>query len=177
MRAAFLIHVRGDRRPGETDENRGWLPSMMAGMMISMSRRSDAAWREMNEPVIAEFRARAGRVSRKHPVILLTTTGARSGRPHVTPLNFSQDGDRLVVVASKGGAAHHPDWYLNLLANPEVTIEYGVERFRARATAADEPERTRLYDQHAAAMPFFDGYRRRVKSRQIPVVVFERLED
>jgi deazaflavin-dependent oxidoreductase (nitroreductase family) len=130
----------------------------------------------MNEPVIAQFRANAGHVDRRHPVILLTTTGARSGQPHVTPLNFSHDGEGLVVVASKGGATHHPDWYRNLLANPEVTIEHGAERFRARAIVTSEPERTQLFDRHAAAMPFFDGYRRRVRSREIPVVVFERLD-
>ena len=139
--------------------------------------RSDDAWREMNEPVIAEFRANRGVVkSRKWPVILLTTTGARTGRPHVTPLNFSRDGDRLVVIASKGGSSTHPDWYHNLVANAEVEIEEVGEKYRARATVATEPERTRLFDQQAAAMSFFDGYRRRVKSRQIPVVIFERFD-
>jgi deazaflavin-dependent oxidoreductase (nitroreductase family) len=129
----------------------------------------------MNEPVIAEVRA-TGRTSRRYPVVLLTTTGARSGRPHVTPLNFSQDGERLVVIASKGGSASHPDWYLNLVANPEVTVEHAGATFRARAIVASEPERTRLFDAQARLMPFFDGYRRRVRSREIPVVVFERLD-
>jgi deazaflavin-dependent oxidoreductase (nitroreductase family) len=139
--------------------------------------RDDGQWQRMNEPVIRAFRASGGSVpGRKHPVMLLTTTGARSGRPHVTPLNFSRDGDRLVVIASKGGAAAHPDWFHNLLANPLVTIEHGGETFRARATVADEPERTRLFDAQARLMPFFDGYRRSVKSRQIPVVVFERVD-
>jgi deazaflavin-dependent oxidoreductase (nitroreductase family) len=138
--------------------------------------RSDNEWRDMNEPVIEEFRARGGRTSRRHPVILLTTTGVHSGRAHTTPLNFSDDGDRLVVIASKGGSAAHPDWYLNLLANPEVTIEHAGDTFRARAIVAQEPERTRLFDAQAALMPFFAGYRRRVKAREIPVVIFERLE-
>ncbi|CAN5610538.1 nitroreductase family deazaflavin-dependent oxidoreductase [soil metagenome] len=138
--------------------------------------RSDNEWRDMNEPVIEEFRASGGRTSRRHPVILLTTTGVRSGRSHTTPLNFSEDGDRLVVIASKGGSAAHPDWYLNLLANPEVTIEHAGDAFCARATVAQEPERTRLFDAQAAQMPFFDGYRRRVRARQIPVVIIERLE-
>lgn len=129
----------------------------------------------MNEPVIAEFRSNAGRVSRKYPVILLTTIGVRSGQPHVTPLNFTTDGERLVVVASKGGAARHPDWFHNLAATPLVTIEHGGERFEARAIVTQEPERTRLFDQHVAAMPFFADYRRRVKSREIPVVAFERV--
>jgi deazaflavin-dependent oxidoreductase (nitroreductase family) len=141
-----------------------------------MSGRSAAEWQRMNEPVIAEFRANGGRVKgRQYPVLLLTTTGAKSGQPRVTPLNYTTDGDRLVVIASKGGSPTHPDWYRNLVANPEVTIEVGAETFRARATPAVEPERTRLFDQQAAQQPFFDGYRRRVKAREIPVVVFERL--
>ena len=137
---------------------------------------SVAAWKRMNEPVIAAFRKNGGRTGRKHPVILLTTIGARTGQPRVTPLNFSEDAGRFVVIASKGGAATHPTWFHNLVANPEVTIEHGSETFRARAIVAEEPERSRLFDRQAAAMPFFDGYRRRVKAREIPVVIFERLD-
>ena len=139
--------------------------------------RSGAEWRRENEPVIAEFRERNGQTRRKYPVILLTTTGARTGKPRVTPLNFSTDGDRLVVIASKGGAATHPSWYLNLVADPEVTIEHGTEKFHAIARTAEEPERTRLFDRQVKAMAFFEGYRRRVKAREIPVVVFERLPE
>jgi deazaflavin-dependent oxidoreductase (nitroreductase family) len=142
-----------------------------------MSPHTAEYWQQMNEPVIASFRANGGRVKgRKFPLILLTTIGARSGKPRITPLNFSTDGDRLVVIASKGGSATHPGWYLNLLAEPEVTIELGSETFRARAITADEPERTRLFDQQVAQMPFFESYRKRVKARQIPVVIFERIE-
>jgi deazaflavin-dependent oxidoreductase (nitroreductase family) len=141
-----------------------------------MSVRKASEWQQMNEAVIAEFRANGGQVSgRRWPVLLLTTTGARSGRPHVTPLNYTTDGDRLVVIASKGGSPTHPDWYHNLVAHPEVTIEVGAETFRARATPAQEPERTRLFDQQAAQQPFFDRYRQQVATRQIPVVVFERI--
>ena len=136
--------------------------------------RSDNEWRELDERVIAEFRANGGVLkSRKWPVILLITKGRKSGRPHVTPLNFTRDGDRICVIASKGGSSTHPHWYLNLVANPEVTVEDGDKKFRARARVTDEPERTRLYDKQAKAMTFFDGYRRRVKSREIPVVVLE----
>lgn len=131
----------------------------------------------MNEPVISAFRANDGQVKgRKHPVILLTTIGVRTGQPRVTPLNFSIDGERLVVIASSGGAARHPGWYRNLLADPVVTIEHGAETFLARASTTQEPERTRLFDQQAAQMPFFDGYRKQVKAREIPVVVFERID-
>jgi deazaflavin-dependent oxidoreductase (nitroreductase family) len=133
-------------------------------------------WRRMNEPLIAQFRANGGRdPGRKNPVILLTTTGRRSGEPRITPLNFSLDGDRLIVIASSGGSARHPGWYHNLVANPDVTIEHAGETYRARASTVAEPERTRLYDQHGRQMPFFNGYRRRVTSREIPVVAFERL--
>lgn len=139
--------------------------------------KTAAAWKKMNDPVIAAFRSNAGTVNgRRWPVLLLTTTGAKTGKPRVTPLNFSTDGDRLVVIASKGGSGTNPYWYRNLLESPEVTIELGSETFRARASTAEEPERTRLFDQQAAVMPFFDGYRKRVKARQIPVVIFERLD-
>jgi len=133
------------------------------------------AWRRMNEPVIRKFRASGGKdTGRKHPVILLTTTGRKTGRPLVTPLNFSRDGDRIVVIASAGGAERHPDWYLNLVANPHVTLEHDGETYSARAETIDEPERTRLYDHQAAEMTFFGGYRKRVKNREIPVVAFRR---
>jgi deazaflavin-dependent oxidoreductase (nitroreductase family) len=131
----------------------------------------------MNDPVIAEFRANRGVLRRRRwPVLLLTTTGARTGMTRVTPLNFTIDGERIVVIASKAGAPTNPAWFRNLVAHPEVTIELGPERFRARARVAEEPERTHLYDQQAKVMTFFDGYRKRVKAREIPVVVFERLE-
>ena len=133
-----------------------------------------ARWRAMNEPLIEQFRAARGRLERKNPVLLLTTTGSKSGRKVTVPLNYTQDGDRFVVIASAGGSASHPAWYTNLVAQPDVVIEHDGETFPARAHAATEPERTRLYDRQAKAMPFFQGYRKRVTSREIPVVVFER---
>ena len=137
--------------------------------------KTGAEWREYNAGVIADFRANNGRQPRrKNPVILLTTTGAKTGKPRTVPLNFSTDGDRLVVIASNGGSSTHPVWYRNLVAHPEVTIEHGDETFQARASTAEEPERTRLFDQQAKEMAFFDSYRKRVKAREIPVVVFER---
>jgi deazaflavin-dependent oxidoreductase (nitroreductase family) len=135
-----------------------------------------ARWKAQNDELIAKFRASGGKLERKNPVLLLTTVGARTQRPLTTPLNYSRDGERLVVIASAGGASRHPAWYHNLVANPEVEVEHDGETFRARATRAKEPERTRLYDRQAAAMPFFDGYRRRVRSRRIPVVILERIE-
>lgn len=143
-----------------------------------MSTRTPGEWQQMNEAVIAEFRATGGQVGGRfggRPMLLLTTTGARSGQPRVTPLNYSTDGDHIVVIASKGGSPTHPDWYRNLVAHPEVTIELGRETFRARATTAGEPERSRLLVQQAAMMPFFADYERSVTARQIPVVILERI--
>ena len=77
-------------------------------------RTNAERWRTMNEPVIRQFRETGGKTTRKHPVILLTTTGAKTGKERITPLNFSRDSDRIVVIASAGGAPKHPAWYLNL---------------------------------------------------------------
>lgn len=136
-------------------------------------------WQQQNVAVIAEFRANGGVVGGRYagrPMMLLTTTGAKSGQERITPLNYSADGTRIIVIASRGGAPTHPDWYRNLVANPEVTVEVGTERYRARARTAREPERTRLFDRQAALMPFFDEYRQQVTAREIPVVVLERLD-
>lgn len=138
--------------------------------------RTAAEWQVENERVIREFRAGGGHTSRKNPVLLLTTTGRRTGRPLTTPLNYSEDDGRQVVIASAGGSDRHPAWYLNLAANPVVTVELGAETFRARAATVAEPDRTRFYDRQAKAMPFFNAYRRRVKAREIPVVVIERID-
>lgn len=145
------------------------------GTLGAMSQSETERWRAMNDPVIKQFRETGGQTSRKYPVILLTTTGRKTGQPRVTPLNFTVDGDRIAVIGSKGGSSTQPSWYLNLVDDPIVTIEHGAETYRARARIAEEPERTRLFDQQAKEMPFFDGYRRRVKTREIPVVVFERI--
>ena len=135
-------------------------------------------WKERNERVIEEYRETGGTVSGSlagRPLLLLTTTGAKSGKPFTTPLNYSTDGERLVLIASRGGTPRHPDWYHNLVANPEVTIEQDAEKFQARAATAQEPDRTRLFDQQVAIMPFFDDYRKQVTAREIPVVVLERI--
>ena len=104
-------------------------------------------WNARNLRVIEEFRANAGKVGgnfARMPVVLLTTRGARSGRLHTTPLAFSRDGDRILVVASKGGAPTNPDWYHNLVANPTVTVEVGAETFEARVVVLKGGARPRL---------------------------------
>ncbi|HEU4324035.1 MAG TPA: nitroreductase family deazaflavin-dependent oxidoreductase [Roseiflexaceae bacterium] len=132
---------------------------------------------EWNRRIIAEFRANHGVVRSEFngiPLLLLHTTGAKSGQPRINPLAYYADGDRLVIIASKGGAPSNPDWYYNILANPTVTLEVGDEQFQARATAVEEPERTRLFDKVASVMPAFDEYRRKTE-RTIPVVVLTRV--
>jgi len=132
-------------------------------------------WDERNRNVIEEFRANGGKVGNgQRPHVLLTTTGAKSGLTRVNPLNYSTDGDRIIVIASKGGAATHPDWYYNLVAHPEVTVEVGTERFPARARIAEGEERERLFNAQAALMPYFAKYQQEAQ-RQIPVVILERI--
>jgi deazaflavin-dependent oxidoreductase (nitroreductase family) len=133
-------------------------------------------WNAFNKDVIEQFRANGGQVpGRKYPVILLTTTGAKSGLPRTIPLNYSIDGDNIVVIASKAASPTHPDWYHNLVAHPEAIIEIGAEKFAVRARVAEGGERQRLFDAQAALMPFFAEYQQST-ARQIPVIVFERIE-
>ena len=131
-----------------------------------------------NQNLIEEFRANGGKVTGMFagaPLILLTTTGARTGQPRTSPLVYTTDNGRLVVIGSKGGASTHPDWYHNLRANPEVTVEVESERFPARATVPEGAERERLFDQMAAQMPNFAEFQRNT-TRQLPVIVLERME-
>jgi deazaflavin-dependent oxidoreductase (nitroreductase family) len=110
-------------------------------------------------------------------LLVLTTTGARSGAERSSALVFSRDGDDYVIVASKGGSPNHPGWYHNLVANPIVTVETGGERFKARATPyASGVERDRLYAAHAARYPVFLDYERKT-DRTIPVVRLTRLAE
>ncbi len=134
-------------------------------------------WNEHNRDVIEQFRANGGIVGDgKIPHVLLTTTGAKSGLTRINPLNYSRDADRIIVIASKGAAPTHPDWYLNLVAHPEVTVEVGTEKFQARASIAAGAERERLFNQQAALMPYFATYQKRT-TRQIPVIILERIPD
>src|SRR5216683_5441774 len=102
---------------------------------------------ELNQSVIKEFRANQGKVGgpmEAMPILLLTMTGGKTGRTLVRPLCYSHDGDRIVVVASYGGAPRNPPWYHNLVANPLVTVEVGAEKFKARAAQVHRVERERL---------------------------------
>lgn len=134
---------------------------------------------DFNQAVMDEFRANGGKVGGYFAgadLLLLHTTGARSGRPRTNPLVYVRDGDRLVVAASKGGADTNPDWYYNLLADPDASVEVGTEQFPVRATIIrEEPERSRLYAGLVAHRPGFAEYEQKTE-RQIPVVVMERVE-
>ncbi|MEK7424724.1 MAG: nitroreductase family deazaflavin-dependent oxidoreductase [Actinomycetota bacterium] len=133
---------------------------------------------DFNATVIDEFRAAGGKVGGKFeglPMVLITHTGAKSGAVRTTPLVCSVDNDRVVVVASMSGAPSNPAWYHNMVANPEVTVERGTDRYQARVVEATGDERARLFAQQAATMPFFDDYQAKT-SRTIPVLVLERLD-
>jgi len=112
-----------------------------------------------------------GRIGRVEQV-LLTTTGRRSGRARTTPLSVIADGDRLVLIASNGGAARHPDWYLNLTANPSVTVQRGGEHVAMVARTAGSAERADLWQRAVALYSGYAAYQRRT-SREIPVVICE----
>jgi deazaflavin-dependent oxidoreductase (nitroreductase family) len=132
---------------------------------------------DFNQRLIAEFRSNGGKVNgyfANTPLLLLTTTGAKSGQPRITPLAYTTDGDRLIIIASKGGAPTNPAWYHNLLAHPITTVEVGQERFQARAVVTEGAERDRLYTQMAEKMPGFAEYQNKT-TRTIPVITLERI--
>ena len=129
-------------------------------------------WDERNRSVIEEFRGNQGRIEGRE-LVLLTTTGRRTGEQHTTPLMYLSEDDRIYVIASKGGAPSHPDWYRNAVASPTVTLELGVERYEATATVLTAEERTRVFDELAQRYPFFAEYEK-TTPREIPVVMFER---
>jgi deazaflavin-dependent oxidoreductase (nitroreductase family) len=131
---------------------------------------------DFNTKIIDEFRSNHGRVGGPFegaPLLVLTTTGAKSGQPRTNPLVYLPDGDRMVIFASKAGAPTNPDWYHNLKAHPRVTVEVGDETFDADATVAQGEERDRLYAQQATIMPGFAEYQEKT-DRVIPVVVLTR---
>lgn len=132
-------------------------------------------WNDWNTGVIAEFRANAGRVGGQFegaPLLLLHTKGAKSGQERVSPLMYRTEGNSLVIFASKAGAHTHPDWYHNLRANPQVSIEIGTEARNMTARIATGAERDRLYDAHKDEYPTFAEYEKKAQ-RTIPVIILE----
>lgn len=131
---------------------------------------------DWNQGIINEFRANAGKVGgyfENDTLLLLHHTGAKSGVERVTPVVTYLEGDRHVVIASAAGADKHPDWYYNLLAHPEVTVELGTERFTTTAAEVPEPERTRLYEKMETFKSSFTEYKQKT-SRAMPVFLLTR---
>jgi deazaflavin-dependent oxidoreductase (nitroreductase family) len=143
-----------------------------------MPEFNEKAMQQFNQGLIKEFRENGGKAISgpfvNAPLLLLTTTGAKSGRPFTTPLVYTKDGDRIVIIASKGGFPTNPAWFHNLKAHPTTTIEIGKEKFQAKATITKDPERQRLFDAQAKVMPTFHEYQKNT-TRQIPVIVLERM--
>jgi deazaflavin-dependent oxidoreductase (nitroreductase family) len=132
-------------------------------------------FKQFNRSLIEVFRANVGKVNGWDSLLLLTTVGAKSGKPHTTPLVYSMDGDRIIVRAAAAGAPKHPAWYHNLLADPIVTVEVHSESHRMRATIVEGEAYQRLYKQHTAQIPVVLEYQEKT-TRQIPVIILERIE-
>ncbi|WP_330255453.1 nitroreductase family deazaflavin-dependent oxidoreductase [Nocardia sp. NBC_00565] len=131
---------------------------------------------DFNAQVINEFRANEGKVGgmfEDAPMVLITTTGAKSGRQVTSPLVYLPDGERIVLIASNGGADKHPAWYHNLRANPELTVEIGTESYPAKAEVVIGTERDELYARMVEIMPGFGEYQAKT-SRLIPVLALYR---
>ena len=130
-----------------------------------------------NRAIIEEFRKNAGKVGGNFAnatVLLLTTTGAKTGMKRTTPLQYLADGKRYVIFASKGGAPNHPAWYHNIVAHPtDITIEVGTESIPVKATVVKGAERNRLYGAQAKLFPNFAEYEKRT-TRSIPVIALEK---
>lgn len=138
-----------------------------------MTERKVNDW---NSGIIEEFRANGGKVGGPFegaPLLLLTTTGAKSGKQRTTPLAYLAENGRMFIFASKAGAPTNPDWYHNLLAHPQVTVEVGTEQFPAKAVVVEGAERDQIYAIQAQRMPGFAEYEQKT-TRQIPVVELVR---
>jgi deazaflavin-dependent oxidoreductase (nitroreductase family) len=131
-----------------------------------------------NQKIIEEFRANDGLVGGRFEgktLLLLHTTGAKTGKERVNPVAYVRDGKNYVIIASKGGAPDNPDWYYNILAHPRLTVEVGMESFDVEAQVTEEPERTHLYNKMADMMDSFNDYRRKT-DRVIPVIKLTPVE-
>jgi deazaflavin-dependent oxidoreductase (nitroreductase family) len=132
-----------------------------------------------NDAVVADFRAHDGRITQGRlagaTMLIMTSTGAKTGLPRTVPLGYHRDGESYILVGSNNGRDEQPEWLANLRQNPVVTIEVGTETFQARATVTDGPERRRLLDARIAAVPIFGDYERKAK-RELPVIVLERID-
>ena len=111
----------------------------------------------------------------KSPILLLNTTGRKSGKRRTSPLLYVMDGEDFVIIASKGGAPTHPAWYLNLRADPDASVEVGDREVRVRAEEADPEEKARLWQKMVEMYPTYDNYQRKTK-REIPLLILHPVE-
>jgi len=131
---------------------------------------------DFNQQIIEEFRSNRGKVGGQFegaPLLLLHTTGAKSGAERVNPVMYQQVGDDLAVFASKAGAPSNPDWYHNLVTNPRASVEVGEERYDVDSRVAEGQERNRIWEAQKSAYPGFADYERQT-TRTIPVVILRR---
>jgi deazaflavin-dependent oxidoreductase (nitroreductase family) len=142
------------------------------------SRSRNLMGKAMGKAHSSVYRASDGRVWGKMfggPVLLLNTTGRKSGQRRTTPLLYARDGEDFVLIASNGGAPKHPAWYLNLMANPDATVEIGDREVRVRAEEAHQEEKARLWQKMVEIYSGYDGYQKKTE-REIPLVVLHPLE-
>jgi deazaflavin-dependent oxidoreductase (nitroreductase family) len=136
----------------------------------------ETAW---NDALVADFRAHDGQITQGRlagaMMLIMTSTGAKTGLPRTVPLGYHRDGESYVLVGSNSGRDEQPEWLANLRKNPIVTIEVGTETFQARARVTGGSERRRLLDARIAAVPIFGDYERKAK-RELPVIVLERID-
>jgi deazaflavin-dependent oxidoreductase (nitroreductase family) len=130
-------------------------------------------WQERNEPIIKEFRENGGKVKGWAPLILLTTKGAKTGQPRIIPLMYVPYGNQILAIASKGGAVKDPEWYHNVLAHPDVTVEVGNEKFETTARILAGAEREKAFEKAVEVFPPYGRYQKKAP-REIPVIALER---
>ena len=131
------------------------------------------SWNERNKAVIEEFRTHGGQVKGWAPLILLTTTGAKTGQPRIIPLMYVPYGNQILAIASKGGAVKDPEWYYNVLAHPDVTVEVGNEKFETTARILTGAEREKAFEKAVEVFPPYGKYQKKAP-REIPVIALER---
>jgi len=136
-------------------------------------RRELPGWIADHMKKYLETDGREGHIWNGVPTLLITTTGRKSKKAQTIPLIYGKDGERYLIVASRGGADAHPAWYLNLAANPAVKLQVGAEKFAARARTANAQEKKKLWPIMTKVWPAYDEYQAKTQ-RDIPLVVLER---
>ncbi len=142
--------------------------------MSEATRPGTPGWQQRHRQRYEETNGEDGHMWQGVPTLLLTTKGSKSGNPYTTPLIYGQDANRYLIVASYGGAPKNPQWYRNLVANPEIEVQVVADKFKAKARTATADEKQSLWPKMAAIWPAYDDYQSKT-DRDIPVVVLERI--